>query len=218
MCSDVMSRLDARLLAVASEIPSGCHADVGSDHAKLPLYLLEHKICHKVVVTEKSPSAFQVARQALWGREAEVRLGDGLEPLAAGEVDSVSLCGMGGALIAKILSKVPEKVPPVVVAQANRDSYKVRHWAAEFGFHAVKEQLIQGSRVFEVLSFRRRPGADPAYDGIPLELGLHFGPLLIQGRHPLLNQELERRLALYKEHPSNRDLLRIKQCLNLLRA
>lgn len=208
--------LDSRLLAVAGEIPSGCHADVGSDHAKLPIYLLEQKICHKVIVTELSRLAFQVARRALWGREAEVRLGDGLRPLGQGEASSVSLCGMGGSLVVRILTQEPEKVPPVVVTQANRDSFKVRQWALLFGFHLAKEQLIKGSRVFEVLTFRRRPGPDPAYCSVPLDLALHFGPLLLREGNPLLYEEVQRRLRLYREHPLNQDLSRLKQALSFI--
>ena len=118
--------LDPRLLRVSTEIPYGIHADVGTDHALLPIYLLNHKICEKVIATEKSHSAYRVSKQALWGKQAESRLGDGLAPLFAGEATSLSLCGMGGNLICEILEAEPDKVPDVVVVQANRDSHKVR--------------------------------------------------------------------------------------------
>ena len=64
--------LDERLMCVTTEVSSDCHADIGTDHALLPLYLLNNGLCSKVVATEKSPNALRVARQALWGRNAEV--------------------------------------------------------------------------------------------------------------------------------------------------
>ena len=98
--------LEDRLLYVTTEVAPGCHADIGTDHALLPLYLLNHGICCEVIVTEKSPHAYRVARQALWGREAEVLLGDGMEPLEGRKVDSLSLCGMGGTNICEILELI----------------------------------------------------------------------------------------------------------------
>lgn len=210
------SGLDERLLMVSTEVPQGVHADVGTDHALLPLYLLNNKLCTKIIATEKSPSALRVAKQALWGREAEVRLGDGLEPLAVGEVGSVSLCGMGGSLIEEILRTEPLKVPPVVVTQANRDNHKLRGWALEVGYHLVREQMASGRWAYQILTFQAKEGLDPAYQDIPQDLALHFGPLLLKQRHPLLKVELERRRGLHKEHPRNEDLRRVKEALSLM--
>lgn len=200
-------------MCVTTEVSSGCHADIGTDHALLPLYLLNNQLCSKVVATEKSPNAYRVARQALWGRNAEVLQGDGLEPLKGLEVESLSICGMGGSNICEILADHPEQIPDIVVVQANRDSHKVRRWAYESGFHLIREQLAQGRWMYEILTFWRRPGEDPAYAEMDLELGFHFGPNLLCARHPLLKQELLRKRELQQEHPKNAELERVKLAL-----
>jgi len=208
--------VEDRLLFVSTEVSPQSHADVGTDHAKLPLYLLNNKLCQRVIAVEKSPSAYHVAKQALWGREAEVRLGDGLRVLKANEVHSVSLCGMGGHLIQKILSQDPSKVPPIVIAQPNRDSHKVREWALRSGFHLVREQMATGFSVYEILTFHRACGPDKAYLDQPLELALHFGPRLLAERHPLLLAELKRKRKTLTDHPLHEEMRRVKLAINFL--
>ena len=210
--------LEDRLLLAAGEVSAGCHGDVGTDHAQLPLYLLSHRLCEKVIATEKSESAYLVAKQALWGRrDAEVRLGDGLTPFGEGELQSVSLCGMGGSLVEEILLADPGKVPDIVITQANRDNFKIRRWARDAGFHLVKEQMAQGHWVYEILTFHRAKGEDPAYDGISEELALFYGPRLLKARHPLLISDLKRRLGYLPEHPRNEELRRVKEALKIVR-
>ena len=209
--------LDERLMCVTTEVSSECHADIGTDHALLPLYLLNNGLCSKVVATEKSPNALRVARQALWGRNAEVLLGDGLEPLEGIEFGSLSICGMGGSNICEILDSYPDRVPDILVVQANRDSHKVRRWAYTAGMHLVREQLSQGRWLYEILTFRRGQGADPAYIALEQELGFYFGPHLLKTAHPLLKEELLRRKALQSEHPRNEELQRVRLALEYLR-
>lgn len=208
--------LEDRLLRVATEVEGGCHLDIGTDHAQLPLHLLNHHLCTRVIATEKSDKAYQVARQALWGRAAEVRLGDGLEPIGFGEGDSLSLCGLGGSVIVKILQAEPAKIPPLLIVQANRDTHRVRRWARSGGYHLHKEQKVKGFWSYEILTFRRAPGPDPAYARVPEDLGLWFGPHLLAGRHPLLLEELQLRRHRHHDHPDNDDLRRIKAALEFL--
>jgi tRNA (adenine22-N1)-methyltransferase len=208
--------LEDRLLCVATEVASGCHADIGTDHALLPLYLLNNGLCEKVVVSEMSPNAYLVARQALWGRPAQVFQGDGLEPFEGIQMDSLSLCGLGGSKIREILRAYPERVPDRVIVQANRDSHKVRRWGTEAGFHLIREQLAQGHWLYEILTFHRGTGPDPAYQDLEEELGFYFGPHFLGSANPILKEELHRRKSLQKKHPRNRQLQRIERALELL--
>lgn len=204
-------------MLTSTEVSDQCHGDVGTDHALLPIYLLNHQLCQKVIATEKSESACLVAKQALWGRRnAEVRLGDGLQPFQPGELQSVSLCGMGGSLIVEILESSPERIPDIIVTQANRDNHKIRSWARSHNFHLAREQMAQGHWVYEILTLHRKSGQDPSYRDVPEELAQHYGPLLLKERHPLLISDLERRLGYLPEHPKNLELKRVKEALAFL--
>lgn len=185
--------LDERLLAVASLVRGPVVADIGTDHALLPRYLLQEGIASRVIAVEKNVGPWEIASENLKGCPAEVRLGDGFEVLAPDEVDCATVCGMGGWLIASLLSREPARLPDRLVLQANRDTPLLRVWASEKGYHLVEERMAPGFWNFTVLALERGEGPDPAYQGIERELAIEFGPHLLKRRHPLLLEDLRER-------------------------
>lgn len=182
--------LEPRLQTAAEYIRASIHADIGSDHAKLPKYLLESGRVERVIVVEKNQGPWENSRQALQGLRAEVRLGDGVGALASGEVDSLSMTGMGAKRMVRILSAEPEKLPTHLVLQPNDSPLALRRWATGQGFHLLAEQMVEGYWYFTVLSLKRHSGPDPAYNDMPLEGALRYGPWLLKQKHPLLLQHL----------------------------
>lgn len=184
-------RLEPRLQAVAEQIWARIHADIGSDHALLPKYLLQTGRVERVIVVEKSAAPYECSRRALEGLRAEVRRGDGLGPLGVGEADSLSLSGMGARRMMGILARHPERVSARLVLQPNDSAEPLRRWAQEAGFHLAHEAMVEGFWRYTVLSLECRAGPDPAYRGLPQAAALRYGPLLLRGGHPLLRQELQ---------------------------
>jgi len=184
-------KLTPRLRAVAELIRAEAHADIGADHALLPRYLLTSGRARRVVVVEKHPGPYQRSRQALAGYPAEVRLGNGLSALAAGEVDSLSISGMGALAMVAILGAYPERLPEQLALQPNDSAEPLRRWAIDSGHHLSCERLVQGYWRYSVLALTRRHGPDPAYQGLPSDPALRYGPLLLAARDPLLLTELE---------------------------
>jgi tRNA (adenine22-N1)-methyltransferase len=82
-------------------------ADIGTDHARIPIYLLERGVTQSVIATEVREGPLAAATAALarhgLGGKAELRLGDGASCLSKDEVDCVIIAGMGGDTIAEIL-------------------------------------------------------------------------------------------------------------------
>lgn len=178
--------LTPRLLAVAELIDANVHADIGADHALLPRYLLLSGRARHVIVVEKNPGPYRRSCDALAGHAAEVRLGDGLSALSAGEIDSLSISGMGALTMVAILAAHPDRLPDRLVLQPNDSAEPLRRWAIDSGFHIGRERLVTGHWRYCVLALERRPGPDPAYQGLPLEPALRYGPLLLSSRDPLL--------------------------------
>lgn len=190
--------MDARLRRAAHFIRAEVHADIGSDHARLPIELLLSGRAQRVIVVEKHAGPAGVARAALHragllGR-AELRLGDGFAPLAPGEVESVSLTGMGTRTMLGILERAAW-LPTRLVLQPNDSAGPLRDWAADHGFHLRDEALAEGFWHYAVLQLTRGRGEDPAYQGLPREAARRFGPHLLRRRDPLLRRELARQLA-----------------------
>ena len=100
-------------LDCAIELLSGAQvvADVGCDHGRLSCALIQRNLASRCIAIDISePSlkkAERLVRQIGAQDRVETRLGDGLQPLAAGEADAIAILGMGGTLMAQILSVDP---------------------------------------------------------------------------------------------------------------
>jgi tRNA (adenine22-N1)-methyltransferase len=127
-------------------------ADIGSDHGFLPAYLLQTGRAQRVIVVEKSVAPLERARRALAGRNAEPRLGDGLEPIQPGEMDCLTMTGFGAVTMARILSRHPERVPGTVILQPNGHPRALYEWAATQGFDLRQELEVE---TYRILHFTR---------------------------------------------------------------
>ena len=94
--------LSQRLERVAAHIPHGARlADIGSDHAYLPVALLRRGVIEAAVAGEVAATPFQAAKRTVCdnGLEQRIRvlLADGLSAIEPDDrITAVSLCGMGG--------------------------------------------------------------------------------------------------------------------------
>ena len=84
-------------------------ADIGSDHAYLPIYAIQNDLCTKAIAGEVIQGPYKAAKRNIANYElnqlVDVRLGDGLSVInAEDQIDNITVCGMGGPLIAKILN------------------------------------------------------------------------------------------------------------------
>ena len=83
-------------------------ADIGTDHAYIPVYALQNDLAETVVASDINEGPLNNAAKTVkqYGFEDRVvlRLSDGLENIEETEADAVVIAGMGGELIAKIIS------------------------------------------------------------------------------------------------------------------
>lgn len=188
--------MDARLKTVTRMIRSPVHVDIGSDHAKLLKSLLRSGRIQRGIAIENKRQPWENSRRGLWQLAADVRFGDGLAVLAEGEADSLSICGMGASAIVKILNAFPERVPPHVVLQPNRQAELIRQWAWQANYHIIDEQIAHGHWPYEILSMRGAVGvaagivADPAYEGLDHDVAIAIGPMILRRRDPALVDRL----------------------------
>ncbi|HEY8342557.1 MAG TPA: class I SAM-dependent methyltransferase [Calditerricola sp.] len=192
--------LSKRLYTLARFVPPGSRvADIGADHAQLPVYLVQTGRAVWAVATDvhRGPweaARAQVARHGLEGR-IDVRLGDGLSVLEPGEADVLVLAGMGGPLIVRILTAHPDRLRGVrrLVLQPNTETATVRRWLREHGFCLVDEELLEeDGRLYEVLVAEPGDGGAPYRDGeLPEEELLEVGPHLWRKAAPLLVRRWE---------------------------
>lgn len=103
-------RLDERLLAVSNFVRQGSiAADVGTDHAFLPVYLVQNRICKRVIACDINRLPLESAKRTV-GRYSlecniELRLSDGLQAINKGECSDIIIAGMGAELISEIINR-----------------------------------------------------------------------------------------------------------------
>lgn len=181
-------KLTPRLQIIANHIPqdSIC-ADIGTDHAYIPIYIVENKISDKVIATDinKGPLAIANKQIKLAGLEnhIETRLGNGLDPIAPFEVKTVVIAGMGGLLIKNILDakKQVTKNIKTFILQPMIAQRGLREYLIENNFKIINEDLAQENhRVYEIII------AEQGRQKLKKDIHLDIGKSLIENKHPLL--------------------------------
>ncbi|KAA1040082.1 tRNA (adenine(22)-N(1))-methyltransferase [Macrococcus equipercicus] len=185
--------LSKRLEQVAAYVTGTTMADIGSDHAYLPIALVADGKVTSAVAGEVVDGPFQAAvnnvRAHGLTHKIAVRKGSGLEVIADGEVDSITICGMGGPLIADILLSGMNKLnsAPRLILQSNIHTASVRAALIKLGYTITAEEIIKEKRhIYEiVVADKQQPMTLTAAE-------LKFGPLLMAERSPLFLEKWTR--------------------------
>lgn len=192
-------RLSPRLTAIAGMVRQGSRvADIGTDHAYIPVFLIETNKAQRAVASDINIGPLSKAREVIRQRRLEeridTRLGNGLDVIESGEVDTVILAGMGGMLIRDILKagqRVLEGVERLVLQPMNAQEI-VREWLVHNGYAIVDEDLArEGDKIYQIIA--AQPGSQQIDDPFYFEIGR----LLIEKKHPLLPHLLNKKLKEY---------------------
>lgn len=105
-----MIKLTQRLLAVARLVRGNSTlADIGCDHGFLPVYLVLNGKIKRAVASDINEGPLASCRSLVneYALDEKIKcvLSDGLKNIPENEADDIAICGMGGELIADILSK-----------------------------------------------------------------------------------------------------------------
>ncbi len=190
-----MIQLSPRLAAVARHVPAGRpFADIGTDHAYLPVHLVQSGRVPRAVAGDVLPGPLQAARATVAAAgladRIDVRLGSGLTVLAPGEAACVAICGMGGPLIARILAEGPLTGVERLVLQPMGGEAQLRRWLADNGWRLVAEEVVEdGGRLYPVLV------AEPGRMGLT-RMEEEVGPLLLRQGGPLVVRYVDEKLEL----------------------
>ncbi|MDY3691245.1 MAG: class I SAM-dependent methyltransferase [Dysosmobacter sp.] len=170
--------LSPRLRLLADWVRPGARvADVGTDHAYLPVWLVLHGRVSSAIASDLRKGPLQRARETCRRHGAEsvdCRLCDGLSGIGPEEADTVIIAGMGGENIAAILaaaSWTKDGAHTLLLQPMSRDS-ALRRFLAENGYTILREALTceRGSYlpVMEVTAGQMELTAGELYGGAKL--------------------------------------------------
>ncbi len=184
-------KLSKRLSAAAELCRDGSFiADVGTDHAYLPIFLANKGKIRGGVVSDINRGPIERARAHI----AEAELGgiltpllcdglSGLEKYLQSDRSDIFILGMGGELIARIISDAPfvKKEGVRLILQPMTHPEILRRFLLDNGFSIVAERLVREEKIYQLFCAE--------YSGKTEEYSrteLMFGKLNIEKRDPLL--------------------------------
>lgn len=126
-------------------------ADIGTDHAQLPIHAVEQGYVYRALAIDNKEGPFVIAysnvKKANLSDKITVVKGDGINKID-NEVDVVVISGMGGKLIASILENDSHKNVKRFILQPNIDSSIVRSTMNKLGFQVVDELVLKDGRKY----------------------------------------------------------------------
>ena len=154
-------------------------ADIGSDHALLPISLVLNGKVTRAYASEVNEGPYEATVKNIEkhgvGNYVVAVLSDGISELGK-DVNTISICGMGGSLIVDILNKDKEKLESVdtLVLEPNNNEENVRIWLMNNGYEIAFEKLIEeDGRYYEIIKAVKGKASYSKEE-------LFFGPVLLK--------------------------------------
>lgn len=171
--------ISLRLETVASFVEEGARvADIGSDHATIPIYLLDNGTISFAEAVENKKGPYERMRKALidsgYISKVYTSLSDGIEDLRD-DIDTLVVAGMGARLIIRILTSHKEKLGNIntIIIDAHNEREILFEPLRALGFDLEANSFIEEENVFyDVMKWVKREKEEP-YSPQEME----FGPL-----------------------------------------
>lgn len=198
---NINSYMTPRLLAVA-ELVKNSHsvADIGTDHAYVPVYLILSGKCKKALAMDINNGPLLRAEENIrkFSLESKIatRLSNGLENISDGEIDTVVIAGMGGILINNIIESDKDRLTSVkrFVLQPMTAVEETRKYLSENGFMIEDERLAkEGDKIYTIIS------AVPGEMKIEKEIYLYIGKSLIENKDKFLSELIDGKIYEYEK-------------------
>lgn len=210
--------LSRRLQAVADLVTAqDTIADIGTDHAYIPIYLIEQGIVPSAVAMDVNRGPLERAAEHVmehgFSDKISLRLSDGMEKLKAEEVRTAVLAGMGGGLMCRILREHWDITLSLneCILQPQSEAAKVRAFLLEEGFLFIQEDMVyEEGKYYPMMKVsvpKKAGNTGHALKSMITEpkasawskTEIKYGRLLLLQKHPVLKSFLEKEYALKSE-------------------
>ena len=173
-----MLKISKRLCTAASYVRNGAVvADIGTDHAYLPIYLaLENRIT-RGVASDINEGPISKARENIhkYGLEniIDTCVSNGLDGIEKYEPTDIVICGMGGELIAQIIenSSYVKKQGVRLILQPMTTIRELREYL-QSGFSTIAENIVHEDNKLYQIIYVEYDGISREYSDAELELGI----------------------------------------------
>ena len=192
-------KLSNRLHTIADFVKKGAVvADIGTDHAHIPIYLIKNNIISKAYACDINKGPLEKAKENInyYGvKNIELRLSNGLEKLKTDEADTFIIAGMGGELIIDILDRGQgffDKKNTFILSHHTKIE-EVRNYLLRKGLKILKEDMCIDEGKFYTVMEALYTGNSVSYT----QSELLFGKYLIDNKNPVLFEYLKKERQKY---------------------
>lgn len=192
-------KLSKRLQTIADFVKKGAVvADIGTDHAHIPIYLIKNNIISKAYACDINAGPLEKAKENInyYGvKNIELRLSNGLEKLKTDEADTFIIAGMGGELIIDILDRGQgffDKKNTFILSPHTKIE-EVRNYLLRKGLKILKEDMCIDEGKFYTVMEAVYTGKTFSYT----QGELLFGKYLIDNKNPVLFEYLKKEKQKY---------------------
>ena len=189
--------LSKRLREVAKFIDKGKVVyDVGSDHALLPCFLVQEKICDRVYACDNKQGPLNKAIENI----RRFNLEDKIIPVLANGIDKISpdvniitICGMGFYTVKTILENKELYAYDKIIVQVNKNTNLLRKWISDNMYTIIDESIVfEDDKFYEIVVFNAKRTR-------PLdEMEIEYGPYLLNSSSSIFKKYLEYKRNKYK--------------------
>ena len=214
-------RISNRLEALTFFVPYNSKViDVGTDHALLPIYLIENDlVCNPIIASDNKYGPLETAKKniAMYDLQSEISLclSDGLKEVES-DFDCVIIAGMGGSLISKILNDSLKKLDQfkTLILQPNNSEYAVREFLKNNKFKITNEMIVYEDDHYYTIIVAEH--GDNDYD----DYDLLYGPILRREKSinflDMLNKKADKLYEIIQKYENKEDAQYKLLCNQLL--
>ena len=187
-------KINDRLLTAIPFVRHGKRfADIGTDHAYLPIYLMNRGIISRAIAADINQGPLDKAKENIikygFSNQITTVLCDGLSKIEPDSVDDIAIFGMGGELIVKIIDEASwtKACDKRLILQPMTHPEKLREYLAQNGFKILGETLsFDREKIYQTICAQ--------YDGLIREYDAFtyaFGEYILKENSELLIELFE---------------------------
>ncbi len=152
---------DKRLLKCADMVSGrGVVCDVGTDHANLPVYLIQHDLCPYAIASDIADGPLEAANATVnrAGLSALINIikSDGLKDVPSDGITDVIIAGMGAETISSIIEAAPWLHNGInLILQPMTKIPYMRKWLYANGYEIIREEAVSDENyIYTVMNVR----------------------------------------------------------------
>ena len=188
--------LKGRLKEISKFVDKGSNIlDLGCDHAYLSIYLVEKGIAAKALASDNKDEPLESAKANILKSSLSDKIttikSNGLDNIKADMYDTLIIAGLGGELIASILSSPNLNKDATLILEGNNSEKDIRVFLDNNNYFITDEELNEDKGHYYQIIKAKKSNTKMNLD----EIELSFGPIILKDKTPIFKEYIKRNIG-----------------------